>query len=113
MKQIKLKRNCVKNVQRLAMVLAIALLLIPNLLVAQDVLVREKGKLCIYFLDLSVDETATDKSGDSTILIAPEGEVMLLDCGHPQCGGQVIEALKKLGVDHIDYFVASHPILTI
>lgn len=109
MKQMPLNRMHSKQVLLLAILFAIALLLIPNLLFAQDVLVREKGKLCIYFLDLAVDETATDKSGDATILIAPEGEVMLIDCGHPQCGIQVIEALRKLNVDHIDYFVASHP----
>lgn len=98
-----------KHLKQVVLLLALALLLLPSLLSAQDVLVREKGKLCIYFLDLEVDESATDKSGDSAILIAPEGEVMLIDCGHPQCGPQVIEALKKLKVDHIDYFVASHP----
>ena len=91
------------------MFLSVVLLLLPSLLFAQDVLTREDGKLCIYFLDLEVDASATDKSGDATILIAPEGEVMLIDCGHPQCGVQVIDALKKLGVTHIDYFVASHP----
>lgn len=78
-------------------------------LFARDVLVRESDKLCLYFLDLSVDETATDKSGDSTILIAPTGEVMLIDSGHPQSGHQVLAALKALNVDHINYYVASHP----
>ncbi|HHT81440.1 MAG TPA: MBL fold metallo-hydrolase [Spirochaetales bacterium] len=98
-----------RNLRCMALLLAIILLLLPTLLFSQDVLTREKGKLNIYFLDLGVDEFATDKSGDATILIAPEGEVMLIDSGHPQCGSQVIEALNKLGVDHIDYFVASHP----
>lgn len=97
------------SLKQLVLFLAIVLLSLPNNLFAQDVLIREKGKLCIYFLDLEVDEFATDKSGDATILIAPRGEVMLIDSGHPQCGPQVIGALKKLGVDHIDYFVASHP----
>lgn len=90
-------------------ILLVALLLLPNALFSKDVLVREEGKLCIYFLDLDVDATAEDKSGDSTIIISPEGKVMLIDCGHPQSGHQVIDALKALAVDHIDIFVASHP----
>lgn len=100
---------CKTNLKKLALLLIFALVLLPGFLFAQDVLIREKGKLCIYFLDLAVDESATDKSGDATILIAPQGEVMLIDCGHPQCGAQVIGALKALEIDHIDYFVASHP----
>ena len=102
-------KTITKNFKHIVLFFTVVLLLLPSLLFAQDVLTREKGKLCIYFLDLEVDEFATDKSGDATILIAPEGEVMLIDCGHPQCGAQVIEALRRLGVDHIDYFVASHP----
>ncbi|MGB4406739.1 MAG: MBL fold metallo-hydrolase [Sphaerochaeta sp.] len=95
--------------KQIALSFAVVLLLLPGMLFAQDVLQRENGKLCIYFLDLEVDEFATDKSGDATILISPEGEVMLIDCGHPQCSEQVIDALKALDVDHIDYFVATHP----
>jgi len=98
-----------RDLKQTTLFLTIMVLLLSGLLYAQDVLTLEKGKLCIYFLDLDVDEFATDKSGDSTILIAPEGEVMLIDCGHPQCGDQVIAALKRLGVYQIDYFVASHP----
>ena len=109
MKQNLRNRVHQSKLQYMAVCLVVALLLLPSMLFSQDVLVREKGKLCIYFLDLEVDEFATDKSGDATILISPEGEVMLIDSGHPQCSGQVIEALKKLEVEHIDYFVASHP----
>ena len=95
--------------RQVPLTLTVVLLMLPGILFAQDVLTRENGKLCIYFLKLEVDEFAEDKSGDSTILIAPEGEVMLIDCGHPQCSDQVIRALKALDVNHIDYFVASHP----
>ncbi len=103
-----LRRNRNQHMQVL-LFLCIMVLLLPRVLFSQDVLTREDGKLCIYFLDLEVDETATDKSGDATILIAPQGEVMLIDSGHPQCCSQVIDALNRLGIDHIDYFVASHP----
>ena len=50
-----------------------------------------------------------DDGGDATILISPEGKVMLLDSGHPESSHLVIDALKALKVQAIDIFVASHP----
>lgn len=98
-----------RKIKLTALLLTIMAMLLPSLLFSRDVFLVEQGKLCIYFLDLGVDEGATDKSGDATILIAPQGEVMLIDSGHPQCGEQVIEALNRLGVQRIDLYVASHP----
>ncbi len=69
----------------------------------------DSGKLTVYFLDLEVGEEAEDKAGDSAILISPDGKVMLLDAGHPDAGHLVVDALKDLGVEKIDYLVASHP----
>ena len=74
-----------------------------------SVAAESEGKLAIYFLDLEVGPDAKDKSGDSAVLISPDGYVMLLDAGHPDAADQVISALKGLGVDQIDYLVASHP----
>ncbi len=70
---------------------------------------RDEGKLVMYFLDLDVGADADDKSGDSTLLISPDGKVMLLDAGHPDCGPEIVETLKALGIEKIDYLVASHP----
>lgn len=70
---------------------------------------QDQGKMTMYFLDLEVGPEATDKSGDSTILISPDGKVMLLDAGHPDAAELVIQALKDLGIEQIDYLVASHP----
>ena len=70
---------------------------------------QDKGKLTVYFLDLKTNPDAEDKAGDSTILISPDGKVMLLDAGHPDAGHLVVQALKDLGVETIDYLVASHP----
>jgi len=69
----------------------------------------EKGKLTAYFIDLDVPSDSKDKSGDCTILISPEGKVMMVDCGHPDAGKDVVKVLKALGIDHIDIFVNSHP----
>lgn len=70
---------------------------------------KDEGKLTAYFLDLETDPDAEDKAGDSTILISPDGKVMLLDAGHPGAGHLVVQALKDLGIEKIDYLVASHP----
>lgn len=78
-------------------------------LFASTQLIREPGKLVLYFLDLEVSAESLDKSGDASILISPEGKVMLIDSGHPEAASQVIEALRALDVKAIDIFVASHP----
>lgn len=70
---------------------------------------NDGDKMTVYFLDLETKPDAEDKSGDATILISPDGKVMLLDAGHPDCGDMVVAVLKDLGVDKIDYLVASHP----
>jgi competence protein ComEC len=90
----------------------LVMLLLPMLAFGsgnQNVFTRDPGKFDLYFLDLDVSPEATDKSGDSTIIISPDGKVMLLDCGHPESGKQVVAALHALGIEKIDYFVASHP----
>ncbi len=70
---------------------------------------QDEGKLTAYFLNLETEPDAEDKAGDSTILISPDGKVMLLDAGHPDAGDMVVQALKDLGIEKIDYLVASHP----
>lgn len=46
--------------------------------------------------------------GDSILVVAPSGKTVLVDAGPTAAGKKVVEALKRLGVDHIDYFVASN-----
>jgi beta-lactamase superfamily II metal-dependent hydrolase len=47
--------------------------------------------------------------GDSILIVAPSGKTVLVDAGPPGAGKKVLDALKRLGVDHLDYFVATHP----
>jgi len=49
--------------------------------------------------------------GDSILIISPENKVMLVDAGDEKNGQTVLDALKRYGVQQIDYFVASntHP----
>ncbi|HUQ31912.1 MAG TPA: MBL fold metallo-hydrolase [Pyrinomonadaceae bacterium] len=46
--------------------------------------------------------------GDSVLIIAPGGKVVLVDAGVPGSGKVVLDAMKRYGVDHIDLMVATH-----
>ncbi len=65
------------------------------------------GRLTVRFLKLTT--RSDDKSGDSTILVSPDGLVMLIDGGNPTTYPDIDQALKTLGITKIDYLVASHP----
>ncbi len=68
----------------------------------------DAGRLTMRFIWLG-PTVAKDKPGDCTILISPDGKVMVLDAGHPESAQYVIDALDKMGITRIDYLVASHP----
>ncbi|MCI6673160.1 MAG: MBL fold metallo-hydrolase [Spirochaetaceae bacterium] len=67
------------------------------------------GKVVFYFIDLDVPKDSPDKSGDATLVVAPDGATMLIDCGHPASGRDVVDLLHALGLTRIDVFVNSHP----
>lgn len=69
----------------------------------------EKGKLTVFFLDLSVKNEQTDKSGDAALLISPDGKVMMIDSGHPESAPDILKFLSDMGIGKIDCFVLSHP----
>ena len=62
----------------------------------------------MYFIDLDVPKDSEDKSGDSTLVVSPDGKTMLIDCGHPDAGKDVVRLLRSLGIDKIDIVVISH-----
>ena len=66
----------------------------------------DAGKLTARFLSITTDTGL--KSGDAIILTSPDGRVMLIDAGYDDCGDQIVEALRSMGVTRIDYLVASH-----
>lgn len=68
----------------------------------------DAGSLTVRFVWLG-KQVADDKPGDCMILTSPEGKVMVLDAGHPEAWPYVKAALECLGVERIDYLVASHP----
>lgn len=60
----------------------------------------EVGRMEVHFLDAG--------QGDS-IFISSEEETMLIDAGTNEDGGMVVSYLKKLGIEHLDYVIATHP----
>lgn len=60
----------------------------------------EEGELEVHFIDVG--------QGDATLLL--QGEyAMLIDGGDNLKGWQVVDYLKYLGIDHLDYVIGTHP----
>ena len=58
------------------------------------------GELQVHVLDVG--------QGDSILVISPEGKTVLVDAGEPGDGKIVLGAMKRLGVNQIDLFIATH-----
>ena len=59
------------------------------------------GELSVHFLD--VDQ------GDSILIIAPNGESMLIDTSISKMDDVIIEYLRSVGIKKLDYLVLTHP----
>jgi beta-lactamase superfamily II metal-dependent hydrolase len=64
---------------------------------------KPSGELQVHVLDVGPIE------GDSILLISPTGKSVLIDAGDAGKGKVVLDALKRYKVDHLDYFIATHP----
>lgn len=60
----------------------------------------EEGELQVHFIDVG--------QGDATLLVQGE-DAMLIDGGDNLQGWQVVDYLKYLGVEHLDYVIGTHP----
>lgn len=61
------------------------------------------GELQVHVLDVGPIE------GDSILVISPTGKSVLIDAGDAGKGKAVLDALKRYKIDHLDYFIATHP----
>ncbi len=61
------------------------------------------GELKVVVLDVG------PVNGDSILVISPSGKTALIDAGDTSKGKTVLEALKRHGVQQIDFFIATHP----
>ena len=66
------------------------------------------GRLHILAINLT-KPNVPGKQGDCTILIFPDGKLMMIDAGVPYCEEMVMKAMRSLELTSLDYFVISHP----
>ena len=64
---------------------------------------KPTGELQVHVLDVGPVE------GDSILIISPTGKSVLIDAGDAGKGKVVLDALKRYKVEHLDYFIATHP----
>jgi len=57
--------------------------------------------LKVHFLDVG--------QADAIVVELPNKQVMLIDAGEKQSGIKIVDYLKKLGYNYLDYVVATHP----
>jgi len=58
-------------------------------------------ELSIHFIDVGL--------GDSTLIVLPSGENVLVDTGGPAAVPEFISYLKKIGIKKIDHLILTHP----
>lgn len=72
------------------------------------------GKIHYYFMSgkgMLMDPNESDpyKWGDSTLIVFPNGQTMLIDVGMEAYAPVLAENLKRMGIDRLDYLMVSHP----
>jgi len=75
---------------------------------------KEKGTLNFWFMasegyNVASGSEAADKWGDSFLIVFPDGETMLVDCGFAAMAPIITRTLQNYGITRIDYFVLTHP----
>lgn len=60
-----------------------------------------KGTLAVHYIDVG--------QGDSTFIELPNNETILIDAGEKTAAEKIINEIKTLGYEKIDYIVATHP----
>ncbi len=60
-----------------------------------------EGNLVVHYMDVG--------QGDSILIQFPEERVALIDGGTRESGEKVVNYIKNLGIERIDYLIATHP----
>lgn len=71
-----------------------------------------EGKMAVYYLSSGLTLSNWNgqvAGGDAILMIFPDGTTALLDCGHQAEGAHVLNRMKQLGIEKLDYFIVSHP----
>jgi beta-lactamase superfamily II metal-dependent hydrolase len=69
----------------------------------------EEGLLRVQFFHLYLEGEGTEQSGESILIVTPEGKTILIDAGKPQFGALIDDYLNQLGIEKIDLVMPSHP----
>lgn len=70
-----------------------------------------EGKMAVYFFRsnyLRPKPSGVTTSGDSSLIIAPDGTTMLIDTNLTPITGRVVDYLNRLGISKLDYLMISH-----
>ncbi len=57
--------------------------------------------LTVHFIDVG--------QGDSSFVMLPDGDNVLIDVGSPAAGPKLVSYLKSLGIDKINHLILTHP----
>lgn len=68
---------------------------------SENVKLEGEDILQIHFFDVG--------QADSTLIISNNKTTMLIDAGTNEMGPKVVENIKKLGIEKIDYVIGTHP----
>lgn len=78
----------------------------------RDIILNRKdinGKFAVFFFRSGCsNEGDFIRGGDCTLLVAPDGTTMVIDCTTRGNVAYIIDSLKKLGITAVDYFVSTH-----
>ncbi|NMB00027.1 MAG: MBL fold metallo-hydrolase [Firmicutes bacterium] len=99
------------NSIRLRSLVVIALLLFVSVF-GEAVWANEEAELTIRYLALqrtNGDVSEIAYAGDAILISTPQGKHILVDAGRPEVGPQVLTRLQELGVEYLDYAIATHP----
>lgn len=78
-----------------------------------DAPVKADGKLHYYFMSgagmiINPEHSTPEKWGDSCLIVMPDGKTMLVDGGNRPYAPVLVENLRRLGIEKLDYIMISH-----
>lgn len=77
------------------------------------VLAQTTETLRLYFMSgegMIIDDTnASEKWGDSCLVVFPNGQTMLIDTGMEKYTSVLVANLKRMGITLLDFVIISHP----